>query len=155
MSSTLRRNKLQLKPLYRITADLKQGIITIQVYDAATKRRWRSEFTQKNFPKQPIFDIASQLIDAINSMNNKNIQKIGNFIPISISEYYKWCYVSVNGSDLPVFALRPIIISKLKSSNTAKMKDSKSYNDILSNDDDHNDDIMPSSQTRIYRQMTF
>ena len=159
MSLHFRRSRLNSKPLYRITADLKQGIITIRVYDATKKRRWRSEFSQKNFPKQPIFDVASTLMDAINSMKSKNAKKIENFVPISISEYYKWCYVSVNGTDLPVFALRPVITSKssrIAKSSTTTMKDHKSTNDILNEEDDVDVDVdTPSSFTRIHRQMTF
>ncbi len=72
-------------------------------------------------------------------MNNKNTQKI-NFVPISISEYYKWIYVSVNGTDLPTFALRPVITSSKINNNQIN----ESQNDVLT-----------SKQTKIYRQMTF
>jgi len=127
-------------PLYRITADYKDEIITVNINDATTKRSWRSEFSQKNFPKQPIFDIAQTLIEAINSMNDKNSKKVKNFVPIKISEYYKWCYVTVNGTDLPTFALRPV----LKSVNVGQFHRSKS-----------NRNLKQKRSANIHRQMTF
>ena len=127
-------------PLYRITADFKDHIITVHIHDATTKRTWRSEFSQKNFPKQPIFDIAQTLIEAINSMNDKNSKKVKNFVPIGISEYYKWCYVTVKGTDLPTFALRPVV----KAVNVSKFQRSKSKQNLKQ-----------KKSTTIKRQMTF
>mmetsp|Transcript_44163 Transcript_44163/g.70766 ORF Transcript_44163/g.70766 Transcript_44163/m.70766 type:complete len:123 (-) Transcript_44163:356-724(-) len=107
--------KTSSKPKYVITAKFKSGILSIQVVDATTNKKWRSDFTQKSFPLQNIFDIASGLVDAINSIH---CQKK----PLIISQYQRWCYVSVKGANLPTFALRPDLVQYLQLSQKKRRK---------------------------------
>eukprot|EP01084_Bolivina_argentea_P032317 59790_1 len=94
--------------MYTMTAHFEMNILIVEVYDSIQGNRFRNEFVQRDFTMYPIFDVAKILVDGINStQSNKNTISINGFKPISISEYGKWCYLTVNGTQIPSFALRP------------------------------------------------
>ncbi len=83
--------------MYTMTAHFEMNILIVEVYDSIQGNRFRNEFVQRDFTMYPIFDVAKILVDAINStQSNKNTISINGFKPISISEYGKWCYLTVN-----------------------------------------------------------
>eukprot|EP01083_Nonionella_stella_P274214 930675_1 len=90
---------------YNIQARLRNGVLSIYIHDTMTNLQWRQEFTQISFPGYKLYDIAKSLIKAIKQMINNNNNKT-----IGILVYNQWCYLQINNSNIPSFALRPINI---------------------------------------------
>merc|ERR550525_1706732 len=82
---------------YTIRARYERSILVIRVVHIASKRVFRNEFTQSDFPNKSIYAIAKTLINGISRST-----------PISVHEYCHWCYLSLSGADIPSFALRPV-----------------------------------------------
>merc|ERR1719242_695011 len=82
---------------YTIRARYERSILVIRVVHIASKRVFRNEFTQSDFPNKSIYAIAKTLIHGISKST-----------PISVHEYGHWCYLSLVGADIPSFALRPV-----------------------------------------------
>ena len=106
---------------YNIQAKLQSGILSIFVHDTMTDSKWRQEFTQISFPGHKLYNVAKSLIMAIQEMidntnystkgnnNNNDLDNDTEKKPIAILVYNQWCYLTIHGSNLPSFALRPII----------------------------------------------
>ena len=82
---------------YTIRARYERSILVIRVCHMTTRKVFRNEFVQSDFPNKSIYAIAKTLIDGITKS-----------MPISVHEYGQWCYLSLSGADIPSFALRPI-----------------------------------------------
>jgi len=82
---------------YTIRARYERSILVIRVCHMVSRRVFRNEFTQSDFPNKSIYVIAKTLIDGISKST-----------PISVHEYGLWCYLSLSGADIPSFALRPV-----------------------------------------------
>eukprot|EP00484_Ammonia_sp_Unknown_P001395 CAMPEP_0197021748 /NCGR_PEP_ID=MMETSP1384-20130603/2680_1 /TAXON_ID=29189 /ORGANISM="Ammonia sp." /LENGTH=698 /DNA_ID=CAMNT_0042449653 /DNA_START=74 /DNA_END=2170 /DNA_ORIENTATION=+ len=99
---------------YNISAKLQNGILSIYVHDTITNCKWRQEFTQTCFPANKLYNVAKSLIMAIQEMINSTKHQQNNhhyehvLKPITILVYNQWCYLTINNSNLPSFALRPI-----------------------------------------------
>eukprot|EP00483_Globobulimina_turgida_P005236 UN05246 len=93
-----------------MSAHFENNILLIEVYDSIQGNKYRNEFAQNDFPLYAIYDVAKILVDAINSSKagrHSHAISVNGFKPISISEYGQWCYLTVNGTQIPSFALRP------------------------------------------------
>ena len=99
---------------YNIQAKLRNGILSIFVHDTQTNCQWRQEFTQISFPSHKLYHVAKALIMAIqtmiNSAKNNEVANKNEPKPIAILVYNQWCYLTIQNSQFPSFALRPIQI---------------------------------------------
>eukprot|EP01084_Bolivina_argentea_P245796 411446_1 len=90
---------------YVMEAHFSNNILSVSVMDTIQKTEFRNEFIQTDFVNDSILKIAVILVDAINSVNDAETNSNNDLL--SVVEYGNWCYVTVNATDIPSFALRP------------------------------------------------
>eukprot|EP01084_Bolivina_argentea_P216337 367566_1 len=101
---------VEKRHIYNISAHFDKDVLCIEVFDAIQRTQFRNEFNQSCFPHMNVRNVAKELIDAVNLLcvgKHDNNVSDNESHPINIYEYNHWCYLTVNGTKLPSFALRP------------------------------------------------